>query len=179
MYYRARSKFFDLLTELAKATTDWTVFKDLKQSADEAVEVFLIKVRRHFLSAMRKNTASRKHLNMELVRQAVEGLNITAVHRAVVGYKENIWLIYQISFFLLTGIADKIDSRFFVCIHISGGNENLEEKRRKLVLYCTRKEETAKLLTRLTTAGGKAVKDILKVEELDLEGMCHEELVPW
>ena len=43
-----------------------------------------------------------------------------------------------------------------------------------LVLYCTRKEETAKLLTRLTTAGGKAVKDILKVEELDLEGMCHE-----
>jgi len=46
-----------------------------------------------------------------------------------------------------------------------------------LVLYCTRKEETAKLLTRLTTAGGKAVKDILKVEELDLEGMCHEEHV--
>ena len=72
--YRARSKFFDLLS-----TTDWIVFKDLKQSADEAVEVFLIKVRRHFLSAMRKNTASRKHLNMELVRQAMERLNITAV----------------------------------------------------------------------------------------------------
>ncbi len=145
-------------------TGHWTVFKDLKQSADEAVEVFLIKVRRHFLSAMRKNTVSRKHLNMELVRQAVEGLNITAVHRAVVGYKENM-LIYQISFFSLTGIADKIDSRFFVCFQISGGNENLEE----LLLYCTRKEETAKLLTRLTTAGGKAVKDILKVEELDLD----------
>ena len=41
------------------------VFKDLKQGADKAVEVFLIKVRRHFLSATRKNTASREHLNME------------------------------------------------------------------------------------------------------------------
>ena len=54
--YRARSKLFDLLSDSVKATTDWTVFKDLKQSADEAVKVFLIKVRRHFLSAMRKNT---------------------------------------------------------------------------------------------------------------------------
>jgi elongation factor 2 len=33
-----------------------------------------------------------------------------------------------------------------------------------------KKEETAKLLTKLTTADGKAVKDILKPEELELEG---------
>lgn len=33
-----------------------------------------------------------------------------------------------------------------------------------------KKEETAKLLTKLTTTEGKAVKDILKVDELELEG---------
>jgi len=67
------------LTDSSNATTDWTVFKDLKEGVDEAVEVFLIKVRRHFLSATRKNTASRVHLNTELVRQTVEGLSNTAV----------------------------------------------------------------------------------------------------
>merc|ERR1711921_58197 len=33
-----------------------------------------------------------------------------------------------------------------------------------------KKEETAKLLGKLTTADGKAVKDILKSDELELEG---------
>lgn len=33
-----------------------------------------------------------------------------------------------------------------------------------------KKEETAKLLTKLTTTEGKSVKEILKVEELELEG---------
>merc|ERR1711973_869196 len=33
-----------------------------------------------------------------------------------------------------------------------------------------KKEETAKLLSKLTTASGKAVKDILKADELELEG---------
>ena len=56
------------------------MFKDLKQGADKALEVFLIKVRRHFLLATRKN--------MELFQQAVVGLNNAAVQRAVVGYMD-------------------------------------------------------------------------------------------
>ena len=63
-----RSKFFNLLS------TDWMLFKDLKQGPDESVEVFLIKVRKAFTLATRNNEPSRVYLNMELVRQAVEGL---------------------------------------------------------------------------------------------------------
>jgi len=61
------------------------LFKDLKQGPDESVEVFLIKVKKAFGLATRNNEPSRVYLNMELVRQAVEGLCNKTMQREVVG----------------------------------------------------------------------------------------------
>ncbi len=77
-----------MLSNSSNATTNWVVFKILKKSADKAMEVFLIMVRRHFLLATRKKTASRDHLNMEMFHQAVEGLTNTAVQRTAVEYMD-------------------------------------------------------------------------------------------
>ena len=64
-FQEVRSKFFDLLSDSSNATTDWTLFKDLKQGPDESVEVFLIKVKRSFILVTRNNEPFRVHLNTE------------------------------------------------------------------------------------------------------------------
>jgi hypothetical protein len=80
-----REAFFDILSESSNALTNWAVFKDLKQGPDVAVEMFLLKVKKAFNLATRDRKPARVYLNMELVRQAVEGLNNKAMQREVVG----------------------------------------------------------------------------------------------
>ena len=80
-----RESFFKLLSDLSNASTNWSLFKDLKQGPDEPVEMFLIQVKNAFNLATRNNKPSKVYLNMELVRQAVEGLCNKSMQRDVVG----------------------------------------------------------------------------------------------